>query len=308
LELFFSESGAGRVVRVAADKQDEVTAVVTGFPRAPWSSDPGRQVGPLGLAFITRTKLAVGTGGLGLGEDLIRVYALPADAVALEYDQADHSVGPVPADSRSETGEGGFLSLATIEEEIEKALFAASSGDDAEGWILKAALGGNRLSDLRPFIATRRVAGAAAPTSVTINPKPRAHYLVVGQMGEAGDDRDSRITFYGPATGAMALNLNAGLYDVCGLAYSRPSGDLYAIDFAWANPEAGGVYRIESAEVDGRESCRAVKIASVRRPTSLAFAPDGALYVTAFGERADADSPPTGTLVKIVPGLSASKL
>jgi hypothetical protein len=306
-ELYFSESGAGQVVRISTDKPAARTPVITGFPIGKLGEKPAYAVGPLGLEFLTRTKLAVGAGGLGKGEDVVRVYALPADATSLNYDQADHSVGPIPKDSRSETGEGTFFALAKIEDELDKALYVTSAGDPNQGWVLKASMSGNKLADLQPFIATRRVTGAGSPSAATVNPKSRSHYLLIGQMGEKGSDRDSIIGFYGPATGTPALILNTGLYDVTGLAYS-PSGDLYALDFAHANPEAGGVYRIDAADVDDRQSARAVKIAAVERPTSLAFTPDGVLYVTAFGERPGANEQPIGQLLKITPGAGAPKL
>ena len=306
-ELFLSESGAGQVVRISTDKPAEKTPVITSFPMGKFGDDPAYSVGPLGLEFLTRTKLAVGTGGLGKGEDVVRVYALPTDATSLAYDQADHSVGPIPKDSRSKTGEGAFFALAKIEDELDKALYVTSAGDPDQGWVLKASMAGNKLADLQPFIATRRVTGAGSPSAATVNPKSRSHYLLIGQMGDKGSERDSIIGFYGPTSGTPALILKTGLFDVTGLAYS-PSGDLYALDFAHANPKSGGVYRIDAADVNGRQSTRAVKIAAIARPTSLAFTPDGVLYVTAFGEQTDSDKPPTGQLLKIAPKSDAPKL
>jgi hypothetical protein len=40
----------------------------------------------------------------------------------------------------------------------------------------------------------------------------------------------------------------------------------------------------------------------------LAFTPDGALYVTAFGERNIVDAPPTGILLKITPKPGTPRL
>jgi hypothetical protein len=80
-----------------------------------------------------------------------------------------------------------------------------------------------------------------------------------------------------------------------GLAYST-SGQLYAIDLAWQDENAGGVYRLDDARFEGQPACRAVKIAEVVRPTSLLFAPDGALYVASWGKGNGAKQ---GTIVKI---------
>jgi len=308
VELFFSESGAGRIVRVNTGNLSEPAPVLTGFPLGEFGVKRAYRVGPLGLEFITRSKLAVGTGGLGKGADLVRVYELPEDGAPLEYDKVDHSVGPILPSPRSAEGEGQYFALAKIDHEIESALFATSVGDENQGWILKADLKGNHLSDLQPFVAARRLLNAGMPMAVTVNPKPRSHYLLVGQAGEPGDKRDSVLSYLGPASGAVALSVNTGLYDISGLAYSSPSGDLYAVDFAWADPKAGGVYRLEAAEVDGQESCRAVKIAAVERPTSLTFTPDGTLYVTAFGDNVDGEVSPSGKLIRITPGEGTPKL
>ncbi len=305
-ELFFSESGAARVVRISTDKPAEKTTVITGFPLGA-AFDPAYVVGPLGLEFLTRSKLAVGSNGLGKGEDVVRVYALPADAAAISYEQADHSVGPIPKGARSTTGEGGFFALAKIEDELDKALYVTSAGDPDRGWVLKASIVGNKLADLQPFIAAQHVTGAGPPTAATVNPKSRSHYLLIGQMGDKRGGRDSVLGFYGPSSGTPALVLRIGLYDVTGLAYS-PSGDLYGIDWAHADRNSGGVYRIDAAVVERRQAARAVKIAPIERPTSLAFTPDGMLYVTAFGEPTDSDEPPTGQLLKITPATDTPKL
>ncbi|MCC6493370.1 MAG: hypothetical protein IT424_10135 [Pirellulales bacterium] len=306
-ELYFSESGAGRVAKLSTAQPSELKPVVTDVPVKPLGDKPDYRLGPLGLAFLTPTKLAVGTGGLGMGKDVVRVYALPDDGSPLPFDALDHAVGPVEPGKRSRIGQGVFLSLAKIEDSVEKALFVASAGDPDEGWLLKAKLAANRLSDLQPFIATRKASGVASPSAVAINPKPRSHYLLVAQAGDRGAKRDSTLGFYGPATGSLALNIQTGLYDVSALAYS-PSGDLYAADFAWHEAAAGGVYRLEAAEVDGLQSVRPVKIAAVERPTGLAFASDGALYVTAFGEPAGNTDQPTGVLLRIAPREGTPKL
>jgi len=296
-ELHLAESGAGRVVRVSTAKPDALAPVINGFPVGEFPDSPPFRAGPLAVAFLSPNRLAVGTGGLGAGRDLVHVYALPENGAPLPYDKFDHSVGPVAASNRSAGGEGSFTALAKTED----ALFAVPAAGDQRGWVLKAILDANRLADLQPFIATQSAAGVGAPRAVVVNPKTNYHYLVVGQAGEPSLQRDSRITMYSPASGEPALNVSVGLYDVVGLAYS-PGGDLYALDFAAAKPSEGGVYRLEAATVDGRETCRAVKIASVLRPTALVFTPDGALYVTARGDAAD------GKLLKITPQDDAPKL
>ena len=302
-ELYLSESGAGRVLRLSTANPKATSPVVTDFPLSQMGDDPAVRVGPLGLEFISPNRLAVGTGGLATGADLIHVYALPEDNSPLAHDKVDHSAGPVPASGRTETGEGDFTALAKTDD----ALFVAPAAGDQRGWILKAILDANRLADLQPFIATRTVAGAGRPRAIVVNPKPNYHYLVAAEAGQPTADRDSRITFYSPTSGELALNLNTGLRDIVALAYS-PTGDLYAADFSTSDPREGGVYRIEATQINGRESCRPIKIARALRPTALLFTPDGALHATALGDRTNPNDPPTGVLLKITPKPDTPKL
>lgn len=313
-ELYLSESGAGQILRIKSTDLKEPTPIVTGIPVDSYGDakkdEPEYRIGPLGLAFITRTKLAVGMAGLPQGEELVVVYSLPADGSALTYEQQDHAVGPVPKGEKSTSGEGNFYALA----KTDKALFVTSNGDDDQAWILKADIKGNKLTNLEPFIATKPLLGTTGPTAATVNPRDNAHYLVVSQMSDFEKERDSLITFYSPQSGRLALNQRVGLYDVAGLAYTppnsplyNPNGGLYAVDVVRADAELGGVYRLDAAEVDGQQTTRAVKIAPAQRPTALAFAPDGAMYVTAIGPRQAPDGQPTGVLLKITPKNDSAK-
>lgn len=299
-ELFIAESGAGRILRVMSDKPSETTPAITGFPVDSYGDatkdEPEYRIGPLGMVFLTKSKLAVGTAGLPQGEDLVVVFALPSDGSALTYEQQDHAVGPIPKGPKTTSGEGNFYGLAKTDD----ALFVTSNGDDDEAWILKATFHANKLSDLQPFIATNRLVGTTGPTAAVINPKKNAHYLVVSQMAGFEQDRDSLLTYYSPKSGKLAMSVQTGLYDIAGLAYS-PTDNLYAVDVVRDDAKLGGVYRIDAAEVEGRASSRAVKIATAERPTALAFGPDGALYVTALGTRQAPNGDPTGVLLKITP-------
>ncbi|WP_145434920.1 hypothetical protein [Lacipirellula limnantheis] len=299
-ELYLSESGAGQILRLKSDDLKAPTPIVTGFPVDSYGDakkdEPEYRIGPLGLAFLTPTKLAVGGAGLPQGEDLVVVFSLPADGSPLKYDQQEYAVGPIPKGPQSTSGEGNFYGLAKTDD----ALFVTSNGDDDQAWILKADLKANKLADLQPFIATKPLLGTTGPTAATVNPKEQSHYLVVSQMSDFKKDRDSLLTFYSPKTGKVALNQRTGLYDIAALAYS-PTDQLYAADVVRADAKLGGVYRLDAAEVDGRQTTRAVKIAAAERPTALTFAPDGAMYVTAIGPRQAPDGEATGVLLKITP-------
>lgn len=299
--LYFSESGAGRVVRLATDKPSELQPVVTGFPIRPFRRGADCRVGPLGLAFLSRMKLAVGVGNSPDDPIAVGVYNLPDEGESVEFASsvADASLGP----RKNSKGNERFFNLARTE----GALLLAACDDEGVGGVFKASIDANKLSGLRQLIKAPSDDSARGVLGVAINPKPRANYLLSAQMGELGAERDSRVTFLAPASGDVALQLEAGLRDATALAYS-PAGDLYVADAAWDDPAAGGVYRIDAAEVDGRQSCRPVRIATIARPTSLVFTADGALYATAFGPRNDPTAPPTGALLKITPAEDAPPL
>ena len=305
IQLYIAEAGAGRVVRVIVGAEGEAkpTPVVTGFALADRGPLHGGRVGPLSVAFLTANRLLVGTGGLGDGADLVSVYSLSDNDAELSYDQADHSAGPVASSNRSTSGEGAFADIAGTDD----ACFVAARSGDARGWVLKATVDANRIAGLEPFVAMQKAAGNERPTAVVVDPRPKHHYLLVATCGELDGEADSRVTMVSPTSGDVALNLATGLRDIVALAYS-PSGDLYAADLAVDDPAAGGVFRLEAAQVDGRESCRAVKIAAATRPTALAFTPDGALYVTALGDAGEDNGTLTGALLKITPQGDTPKL
>jgi hypothetical protein len=179
------------------------------------------------------------------------------------------------------------------------AVFITCHGDGRSGWVARSEYSrGTRFRPLRRFPA----AGAApikAPAGVTISPRGE---VVIGQMGEAGPQRDSRLSFFNANTGKQLLDLETGLYDVAALAYSR-MGNLYALDIAWSDEKAGGLFRLDAARESNAPSIRAVQIAPLERPTAMAFAPDGTLYVTLLGVAEEKPGENSGKLMKFPSGL-----
>jgi len=323
VELFFVEAGTGRVLKMATDAPGATQEVIAGFPTDNREGTPSDSFhGPPGLLFLTHGKLVVygDLGGVGssghadgpdgakrkshptTGQPSMNIYRLPVDRSILKAEQTAYRLGPVspgdPSEDRLRWEEGGWsYGLAKTRE----AVFAVSGGA-SRSWILRAPWEANRLTDLQPFIATR---GSTCPTilaGITVNPAPRLPYLVVGLMGSVEVSRDSGLAFYSPKSGRLAFCATTGLHDLVGLSYS-PEGTLYGIDLAWQTEIDGGIYRLDDARLAGKPSCRAMKIVSIPRPTSLVFAPDGSLYVTAWGstpakKKTNPDQK-TGVLLKI---------
>jgi len=285
-DLFIAESGLGRVVLISVDRPEEIREVITGFARRAISLDSARSGGLLGLQMLTpRSKLIVSGGSTGDSDDMVRVYLLPDQGDVLSAEQSDQVLG-----SNAENVGGHHVGLA----KTQKAAFFATSGDEHYGWILKSNIEANRLADLKPLVATKKETGGGAPMAIAATPPSRPQFLVVGQQGNLAAPHSSLLTFYSPMKGTRVLELPTGLHAIVGLAYSR-TGQLYALDAAWQDVSQGGVYRLDDAQLNGQQACRAVKIASVSLPSALVFAPDGALYVAALGEAAQ-----EGTLLKIV--------
>jgi glucose/arabinose dehydrogenase len=100
------------------------------------------------------------------------------------------------------------------------------------------------------------------------------------------------------------MNLETSLNDITAVAYSPKSKLLYATDFAWMAATEGGLFRLDADQKNTATSVKAVKIAGLDKPTAMAFAPDGTLYITVVGpKKADENAPKEGSLVKIAPGL-----
>lgn len=291
-QVFVSDSATGRVARVVEGKLQDV---ITGSSKDVYGKGPFYDIGPLGLLFLDQNTLVVGDGGLKDGNEFLRVFTVPeAGKPALDYEKDATKSGPLePAEGI--VGEGNLYALAANKTSI----YVTCNGDDTKGWIAKADIDGTKLGKLERYIATKEQVEVDAPVGITIS---KEGHLVVGQMGEVNKPHDSLLTFYSAKTGQKILNLETGLNDIAGLAYSPKTGLLYAVDFAWIAPEEGGLFRLDS-DMNGA-SIKTVKIASLDKPTALAFAPDGTLYITVVGpKKADENAPKEGKLLKIAPGL-----
>lgn len=282
--LFISDSGNHRVVKVVDGK---VEPVITDFPGDVYGKGPMVNIGPLGLLFLDKNTLVVGGGGLPDGEELLRVYELPADGKPIKAEAMVASFSLAATDEIK--GEGNFYALASNGE----AIFVTSNGDDTKGWVARATLDGNKVTGYERWLATKEATEVDAPVGVTISPQG---YLVVGQMGEINIPGDSLITFYDAHSGNMLLNLKSGLHDICAVAYSK-RGQMYVLDYAWADPSQGGLFQVLK-DTESETGMRTKKLLSLDKPTAMVFDADGALYVTAIGELGE-DGNSKGMLIKI---------
>ena len=294
--VFVADSAAGRVVRIVDGKAQDV---ITGSPKDVYGKGPMYDIGPLGLAFIDENTLVVGDGGYKDGEEFVRVFTVPAAGKeAIDYDKdVKAKLGPLAAKGDEVKPEGNLYGVALTD----TAIYVTCNGDDTKGWVAKATINGTKYGNLERYLPTKEQVEVDAPVGITISPRGE---IVIGQMGEVNLPKDSLLTFYSAKTGKKILNLQTGLHDISGLAYSPKGGLLYAIDFAWVAPADGGLYRLDSENKGGSQSVKATKIAALDKATAMAFAPDGTLYITVIGPKKEGENASKeGSLVKIAPGL-----
>jgi hypothetical protein len=294
-EVFVADSGALRVVRLWSDEPEKSAAAITGFAAGTLGEGPIR-VGPIAMLFLDRNRLIVGSSGNG-GGARVRLYALPEDRAEVLAEAAEHEV-KFPTDT---TGSGGMnhvyaMVRARANEHVPDAVLLTSMRNDRSGRLFQIPIRAGTLGSMQRFGS---VEDSAAPEQVGEVSLAEQEHIVAGQVGELDESRDSQLVFYNPIDGARIMALPLELHDVVGLAYSPKTGNLYAADIAWMAPDEGGIYRIDDAGEAGKLRCAAVKLAAVARPSALAFGPDGAMYVTAFGELAD-EKTNDGLLLKVV--------
>ncbi|MGE3807721.1 MAG: hypothetical protein AB7K24_23915 [Gemmataceae bacterium] len=266
----------GRIGRVVPGKDAKLIEEVVEFPVDKYGKGPIYELGPLGAAFLDENTLVVGGGELPDGQELVRFYSVGKEPAVTpkKADEMLKAAGPIAPGADSVKGEGNFYAVAVKGNTI----FVTCNGDDTKGWVSKVEWDKEKPSPLplTPYIKTKVATQVDAPTGITIGPQGE---LVVSQLGEITQDKDSLLTFYDAASGKLINKHETGLNDLCGLAYSPKTGKLYGVDFSWSDPSKGGLYRLE---VVG-DKVQPTRIATLERPTALAFAPDGTLYVTIVG-------------------------
>ncbi len=288
--VFVSDSGAGKIVRIINGKAEDV---VVGSAKDVYGKGPMYDIGPLGLLFLDKNTLVVGDGGYKDGEEYIRIYTVPeAGKAALDFEKdAKEKFGPLVAEGDIKP-EGNLYALAATP----TAIYVTCNGDDTKGWVAKIERTGTKFGKLVRSIATKEETEVDAPVAITINAEGQ---IVVGQMGEINKPKDGLLTFYSAKTGKKLLNMETGLFDITGLGYAPKTGLLYATDFAWMEPAEGGLFRLDQENKGGKQSVKVTKIAKLDKPSALAFADDGSVYVTILGTPKEGEATKPGALLKL---------
>ena len=287
--VFVADSGAGRVVRVIDGK---IQAVITDFPTENSSTDPAYKIGPLGLLFLNKDTLVVGGGGLPSGEDSLSVFEVPGVGEGSINASAtfgkSHSLPTIGKDDDEKSGLGNFYGLTAGSAGI----FVTCDGGD-RGWVSLATVKENQITKFTRKIATKDFTDTDSPVAATTSPDG---YIVIGQMGDTKNVPDSLLTFYsqgGPKLGVYRTGLN----DITGLAYGPRHGRLFALDYNFANPNQGGLFKL--VDMKNETQCESVLMSKLEKPTALAFTLTGDCYITLAGLAKPANGKPDGKLILI---------
>jgi DNA-binding beta-propeller fold protein YncE len=276
----------GRIGRIVPGPQAACTDEVVGFTVDTYGKGPIYELGPLGAAFLDAGTLVVGGGELPDGMELVHIYSVATEpaTVPKQADEAIKVAGPIAPGDDSVRGEGNFYGIAVRG----RTIFVTCNGDDTKGWVSTVAWDPDAASPLplTPTIKTKVATGVDAPTGIALGPDGE---LVISQLGEITPDADSLLTFYDAGAATLTRSLETGLYDLCGVAYSPTTGKLYGVDFSWADPAKGGLYQLDVEP--SSDSVRLTRVATLDRPTALAFAPDGTLYVSTIGAAVEGAEP-----------------
>ncbi|MBX3422517.1 MAG: hypothetical protein KF752_13265 [Pirellulaceae bacterium] len=280
--VWVADSGNGQIVRIVDGKSEPM---ITEFVRREQPAGIAGLGGPLSIAFLSKNTLVVSCGAHGESASTLKVFTLPDPIEPLKAEAAKTTL-TLPQDNQSD-GSGDFFSLAITA----NAVFAATAGDTAQTWIARASRNGDELSEFDRFADATNALGVGNSGGATVSPHG---YLVLGQMFQLGTEKDSLIAFFDTATKEALLKLDSGLMDISAVAYSARR-QMYVLDAAWSQPDAGGLYRIV-ADATVTSGMKAIKLADLLHPICMAFDGEGGLYVTL---RDAADHSGGGRLVKI---------
>jgi hypothetical protein len=296
-EVFVSESGAGRVIKIRTDQPEKRIDVVAGFSIKPSSAEGHLTVGAHSLHFLDHMRLVV-AGGSDDGAAFVRLYELPDPESPLTADQHKQEAN-VP-----ETGKE-----PPFKTHIFRSIARTQANDRVGDFLLVAAYAAGESTGLVSIPVRSGTLGDAAPAPFKNADKEfaiggiavgKSGYVVVAANAPGDPAQPSKLIFFGPLDRRVVMRLPTDRLHIVALAYSPKSGDLFVASSPEDGNNPGGIYRIDGVNGAGAPSCTAVKIADVGNPTALAFAPDGAVYVTDAGDLKRKDA---GALLKLTDDL-----
>jgi hypothetical protein len=292
-EVFVAESGAGRVVKILSGKPENRIDVIAGFSTKLTNDDYLASPGIHSLEFLDHMRL-VATGGDEDGAPFVRLYELPEPASPLTADQHKQEANVPEIGKDPNFNAHVFRGIARTQpnDRVGDFLLVAAPNDGLPTGLVYVPVRSGTLGDVVPA----RLKNAGDEFQIGAIAVGTNGYVVVA-ANEAGDSMgSSRLSFFSPLDRRIVLQVPTDLKRIVAIAYSPKSGNLFVANSPTTGDGGAGIYRIDRVARPDAAACKVVKIANVRSPTAIAFAPDGALYVTVSGESKDKSS---GQLLKL---------
>jgi len=279
--IFVAESGAQRIVEIKDGKAVEVAGE---FDAQPYR---GYNAGPISLFCPGENVLLVGHDSKeGVGSlTMLKMKPNSEDATKTDIKRETVQIEAKEGDAKLNQFSNILVKHAVI--------YVVTRGDEENGWIALAEFQKEKITSLRPSIATAKLSNFPGPTCTAVS--PAGEYLVISQMGKEGAAKDSRLVFY-TLQGKMLRNFEVELQDIVSIAYSPGRKHLFAIDSNSVDPAKGGLYKLIGK---GAKKCDVKKLQDLSYATSMAFDSKGNLYITSLGGPPTTDGKPNGKLIKI---------
>jgi hypothetical protein len=292
-EIFVGESGAGRVIRISADRADASVEAITGFPQRATSKPQASAPGIASLFFVDHSRLVVAGGGEQ--GPFLRLYELPDSGGAIGLDDQKQNLEDSTAGNSEHDADVNhvFHSIARTRANDRVAdLLLLAASVKAKGSLWKIPLRANTLSDIAAFPITGDNGEVRSVDAVAVS--NTGYVTLATTLTQNGEDHLA-LCFLDPIDGRIRLKVPVDLQTVSGLAYNPVTGDLFA-----AGQESelrSGIYRLDDAGETGTPRCKAKKIASFPLATALTFASEATLFATALDKADKSES--SGSVFKV---------
>lgn len=298
-ELYVSEGGAGRIIRVVdnEDESAEQSVVAEGFGQAGVGLAESLTLGPCGLLFLNKSNLLIAANGSDANQRGLLIATL-TDQSDQVFNAADLPRLALPQDST-----GALYSLASSGPIV----FASMVGVQGADQILASAIrDGSNLGQAESFEPLKSVVSVSvppdrhSPTAITVSPRGEL-VTAVSEGVESG--AQSQLAFFRVSDNTILTRLNVDLTNIVALAYGVPQDRakvraLYALDYGQRESGQGGLFRLDAVLQGNRLGVKAVRISALERPTAMAVGKRGIIYVTLQGGDGK-----TGKLVGFADGL-----